>query len=127
MSRKLATLVLLTAATALTGVLPAQADDSVKGAAMIPVRLAAFATGAAVGTPIAILRKTCENTTTMSGDISDKSTNPALRITSALVILPFACFKGGLEGAYYGVANSWSNSSEKPFSAESFSLGEMKE
>jgi|688.fasta_scaffold285689_1 hypothetical protein len=126
MSRKLASL-LLAAGLASAGLLPAQADDSAKGVAMIPVRLLAFATGAVVGTPIAIVRKTCENTSVMSGDLSGKSDNPALRGASALVILPFAVFKGGLEGAYYGTANSWSNSSEKPFSADSFSLGEMKE
>lgn len=126
MSRKLASL-LLAGGLASAGFLPAQADDSAKGVAMIPVRLLAFATGAVVGTPIAIVRKTCENTTQMSSDLSGKSDNPALRGISALVILPFAVFKGGLEGAYYGTANSWAKSSEKPFSAESFSLGEMKD
>ena len=126
MSRNLASL-LLASTIAFTTFLPAHADDSAKGVAMIPVRLVAFAVGAVVGTPIAVVRKVCENTTTMSGDLSGKSDNPAVRGASALVTLPFALFKGGLEGAYYGTANSWTNSSEKPFSADSFSLGEMKD
>lgn len=126
MSRNLASLLLATT-IAFTSFLPAKADDSSKGVAMIPVRLVAFATGAVVGTPIAVVRKVCENTTTMSGDLSGKSDNALLRGTCAVVTLPFAVFKGGLEGAYYGTANSWTNSSEKPFSADSFSLGEMKE
>lgn len=123
MSRKLAPL--FAALIALSGLLPAQADDSAKGVAMIPVRLLAFATGAVIGTPIAVVRKTAENTSKMSGELAGDDGNPVLRGGAALVILPFAVFKGGLEGLYYGTANSWANSSEKPFSAESFSLGEM--
>ena len=123
MTRNLAPV--LAVCISLTSFLPAMADDSLKGAAMIPVRLLAFGVGAVVGTPIAVLRKTCENTTTMSGEIGGKD-NPALRGASALAILPFAVFKGGLEGLYYGTANSWANSSEHPFSKDSFSLGEMK-
>ncbi|MBX9725243.1 MAG: hypothetical protein K2X81_27815, partial [Candidatus Obscuribacterales bacterium] len=111
MSRNLAPI--LAVCIALAGFLPAKADgDSVKGAAMIPVRLLAFGTGAVIGTPIAVLRKTCANTTEMSGQLSGKSENPALRGVCALATLPFAVFKGGLEGLYYGTANSWSNSSE---------------
>ncbi|MBX9690482.1 MAG: hypothetical protein K2X27_27450 [Candidatus Obscuribacterales bacterium] len=123
MSRNLAPL--LAVCITLAGLLPAKADDSLKGVAMIPVRLLAFATGAVVGTPIAVVRKTASNTTEMSGELSGKSDNPLLRGGSALVILPFAVFKGGLEGLYMGTANSWKNSSEKPFSKDSFSLGDM--
>ncbi len=126
MSRNLAPLLAL--CIALAGFLPAKADgDSVKGAAMIPVRLVAFATGAVIGTPIAIVRKTCSNTTEMSGQLSGKSDNIALRGACGLATLPFAVFKGGLEGIYYGTANSWTNSSEHPFSGDSFSLGDMKD
>lgn len=124
MTRNLAPL--LAVCISLSGLLPAMADDSVKGAAMIPVRLVAFAVGAVVGTPIAVLRKTCENTSNMSEELGGKD-NPALRGASALATLPFAIFKGGLEGMYYGTANSWANSSEHPFSKDSFSLGDMKE
>lgn len=126
MSRKLAPL--LAVCISLAGLLPARADDSAKGVAMIPVRLVAFAAGAVVGTPIAVVRKTCENTSKMSGQLAgDNGDNVLLRGASALVTLPFAVFKGGLEGLYLGTANSWTNSSEKPFSAESFSLGDMKD
>ena len=127
MTRKLAPV--FAACLSLVTLIPAaKAEDSVKGAAMIPVRLVAFATGAVVGTPIAVVRYTCSNTKTMSGQISgDNSKNPLLRGTCALATLPFAVFKGGLEGMYYGTANSWSNSSEHPFSTDSFSLGEMKD
>ena len=125
MSRNLAPI--LAACIALTGFLPARADNSVNGVMMIPVRLVAFATGAVIGTPVAVVRKVAENTTTMSKQASGKSDNFFIRGTAAIVVLPFAVFKGGLEGGYLGTANSWKNSSEKPFSAESLSLGEMKD
>lgn len=125
MSRNLAPI--LAVCIALAGFLPAKADDSAKGVMMIPVRLVAFATGAVIGTPIAIVRKVAENTTNMSGQASGKSDNPLLRGVAAVFIFPFAVFKGGLEGGYLGTANSWKNSSDKPFSADSFSLGDMKE
>ena len=115
----------LAATTALAA--PAHADnDSVKGVMMIPVRLVAFAAGAVIGTPIAIVRKTAQNTGDMSESLSGKSENPLVKGVAGLAILPFAVFKGGLEGAYYGTANSWKNSSEHPFSKDSFSMGEME-
>lgn len=125
MSRNLAPI--LAACIALAGLVPAKADDSVKGVMMIPVKLVAFTAGAVVGTPIAIVRKVAENTSTMSGDASGKSDNVAVRTVAGVAMLPFAIFKGGLEGGYLGTANSWKNSSEKPFSADSFSLGDMKD
>lgn len=113
---------------AFSGLLPAKADDSVKGAAMIPVRIIAFAAGAVVGTPIAVLRYSCKNTTDMSGQLAkENDKNPLLRGACAVSTLPFAVMKGGLEGVYHGTANSWENSSEHPFSGDSFSLGEIKE
>jgi hypothetical protein len=119
---------MLAVCIALAGFLPAKADDSsAKGVAMIPVRLVAFATGAVIGTPIAVVRKVAENTVTMSGQATGKTDNVLLRGVAGVVVLPFALFKGGIEGGYLGTANSWENSSEKPFSAESFSLGEMKD
>jgi hypothetical protein len=62
----------------------------------------------------------------MSGEASKNSTNPLLRVTTAACIFPMAAFKGGIEGSVLGTENSWKNSSEKPFSADSFSLGELK-
>lgn len=124
MSRKLA-LVLATSIT-MIGLAPAKADgDSVKGAMMIPVKAVAFVAGAAVGTPIAIVRKTASNDKAMAGQLSGKD-NPLVTGAAGLVCLPFAVFKGGLEGSVAGVQNSWKNSSEKPFSGESFSLGDME-
>lgn len=125
MSRKLG--LILATCISMVSVLPANADsDAAKGALMIPVKAVAFVAGVGVGTPIAIVRKSASNTKTMTGDISGKnSDNPILVGTSGLVVLPFALFKGGLEGMYYGVANSWKNSSEHPFSSDSFSLGDM--
>lgn len=107
--------------------LPARADDGgLHGIMMIPVRLVAFGAGAVVGTPIAIVRKIAENDKDMANSAAGDDANPLLKGGAMLVTLPFAVFKGGLEGAYWGVSNSWTNSSEKPFSGESFSLGEMK-
>lgn len=127
MSRNLAPVLAVCIALAGFLPLPAKADDSAKGVAMIPVRLVAFATGAVIGTPIAVVRKVAENATTMSGEATGHTDNILLRGVAGIVCMPFAVFKGGLEGGVMGTENSWKNSSEKPFSAESFSLGEMKE
>ena len=117
----------LVLATSITffGLTPAQADDSVKGALMIPVKAVAFVAGVGVGTPIAIVRKTASNDKSMAGQLSDKD-NVLLRGASSIVCLPFAVFKGGLEGSVAGVQNSWKNSSEHPFSTDSMSLGDME-
>lgn len=125
MSRKFA--LVLAASITMLGFAPAQADgDSAKGALMIPVKAVAFVAGAGVGTPIAIVRKVASNDKSMAGQLSGKSSdNPLMMGATGLVCLPFAVFKGGLEGSVAGVQNSWKNSSEKPFSGESFSLGDM--
>lgn len=125
MSRKHA-LVLATAISIL-GLSPAKADDdAIKGAFMIPVKAVAFVAGVGIGTPIAVIRKTASNEKSMTGEISGKnSDNPLMVGTSGLVVMPFAVFKGSLEGMVAGVQNSWKNSSEKPFSSDSFSLGDM--
>lgn len=104
----------------------ADGDGGLHGVMMLPVRVVAFGVGAVVGTPIAIVRKTAENTHEMATEASGKSDNPLMVGACGLATLPFAVFKGGLEGTYYGTANSWKNSSEKPFSLDSFSLGEME-
>lgn len=112
--------------TALATPAMADGDGGMHGAVMLPVRIVAFGVGAVVGTPIAIIRKTAENTHEMATEASGKSDNKLLVGVAGIAILPFAVFKGGLEGGYYGTANSWKNSSEKPFSLASFSMGEME-
>lgn len=105
----------------------AEAPDVAKALVMTPVRLVAFGAGAVVGTPIAVLRKTYQNTMSTSETMTGKNDNKFLTAGACVLALPVGMFTGTLEGAYLGTKNSWMNSSEHPFGKDSFSLGEMKE
>ncbi|HEY9867571.1 MAG TPA: hypothetical protein V6D08_00065 [Candidatus Obscuribacterales bacterium] len=105
----------------------ADGGEAARKAAMVPVRLAAFATGVVFGTPIAIVRKIAENTADATKSAAGGSDNKLKLAAGSLVGLPVGIFTGSLEGAWLGWSNSWEHSSEKPFGKESFSLGELKE
>ena len=104
-----------------------EAPDVAKSLVLTPVRLVAFGVGAVVGTPIAILRKSYQDTSSTAEQISGKSDNKFKTAGAYLFAWPVGVFTGTLEGTYLGTKNSWMNSSEHPFSKDSFSLGEMKD
>ncbi len=114
----------------LCSLLPVAAADSseiCKSALMVPIKAVAFVSGVVFGTPIAVVRKTAENTMNAADRITGKSDNMFCKACAGLLMLPVGIFTGSIEGVYWGTANSWINSSEKPFCKESFSLGEMKD
>lgn len=116
---------------ALTLAAPARADDLngdgvAKSLGATTWRLAVWSCGTVIGTPIAVLRKTFDNTVETTQNLAGKD-NPALKYTSPLVGLPVGIFTGSLEGLWLGPSNSWENSVEKPFSKELISLGELKD
>jgi hypothetical protein len=100
-----------------------EAPDVAKALVKTPVRLVAFGAGAVVGTPIAVLRKSYQNTMSTAGEKSDSKLKQA---GAYALCLPVGIFTGTAEGVYLGTKNSWMNSSEHPFGKDSFSLGEMK-
>lgn len=113
----------------LLGLTPAHAADigsAAKFAAKMPVEFASFCTGAVFGTPIAVARKTAQNSVKATKDASGNSDNKGKLAAASLIGLPVGIFTGSIEGVYWGLANSWTNSS-KPFSKDAFSLGEMKD
>lgn len=92
----------------------------------LPRRLAAFAAGVVIGTPIAIARKCVQQTVNATHDIVGDSTNPLFVLPAGALSLPYAVLGGTLEGVYTGAINAWVNSDDDPFGKDSFSLGEME-
>lgn len=108
------------------------ASDSVgemaKNAAMFPVTLAGVGTAMVVGTPIAITRQVSvrirEYTGTMADNIGGKEHFPP-NLFASFMSVPFGTLVGTAEGIYYGPKNAVGKGWEKPFSVDSFSLGDM--
>jgi hypothetical protein len=87
-----------------------------------------FTTGVVIGTPIAVVRHSYQDTVEGNRDLLGQSKNFFTYLFFPLattVSLPFGCFSGALEGAFYGPWNSAKYADEKPYSKESFSLGSM--
>lgn len=111
--------------------LPARADsvnDMAKNSAMFPLKALAVGSAAAVGTPIAVTRQVCvrirEFTGTFADQMGGKEDFPPNLFASFLSV-PFGTIVGAAEGLYYGPKNAVVHGVEKPFSQDSFSLGEI--
>lgn len=104
---------------------PSHADAGEMGKALIkfPITMTSFAAGTAVGTPIAIMRKSMSNTKETYGNYSDGG---FVKKSGGMVIAPgVGVVKGSAQGIMIGPKNAWSNSSEHPFSKDVFSLGDL--
>jgi len=119
-------------ALGLGSALPASADESkemLKNVGMFPVRTLALGAGLLVGTPIAISRRTADRCSEYTGNFADKIGGkdhlPPVLFASVLGV-PFGVIAGTSEGVYLGGKNAIANCVEKPFSKESFSLGELE-
>jgi hypothetical protein len=115
------------AAFLISGVIaaPSNADAGEMGKAMIkfPITMTSFAAGTAIGTPIAIIRKSSSNTKETYGNYSDGG---MLKKGGGLMIAPsVGIMKGSYQGIQLGPKNAWANSSEHPFSKDVFSLGDL--
>ena len=102
--------------------------DVVNGLSYTGTKLLKCSVGLAVGTPIAVLRKTLRTTHDTSKSIAGD--NEAAAIATEALCLPVGIFVGGLKGIGWSVENSWKNSEyKKPFDIQKdlFSLGKLDE
>lgn len=106
------------------------AENHIRQTALIPVKIASFATGVVIGTPIAIAR--CEasrmNTYTESFkkefDRNDKWISPTMALSVPGQTLRAAGTVG--EGVLNGVGNALFGSLEAPFTETVYSLKDLK-
>ena len=89
-----------------------------------PLRAPGFSAGVLVGTPIAILRQCSGNVLNATRGQWESNKNPILLVPALCLGVPGGVLSGFLDGVWVGPANAWVNA-DKPFSKESFSLGEM--
>lgn len=101
-----------------------------KQAVMLPVRMTAIAGSVVVGTPVAIVRRSgvrCVGfTESFADNIGGKEHIVPMGMAS-LMGVPFGLLVGAGEGVYAGPKNAVSHGWEKPFSLDSFSMGEELE
>lgn len=111
--------------------LPARADsvnDMAKNTAMFPVKVLAVGTAAAVGTPIAVTRQVAVRIREFTGEFADKiggKEDFPPNLFASVLSIPFGTLVGAAEGMYYGPKNAVVHGVEKPFSQDSFSLGDI--
>lgn len=105
--------------------------DVINGLSFTGARLVKCSLGLALGTPVAVVRKTLRTTHDTAKDITGDNKNEACSIlTEALVLPTVGVFVGGIEGLGWSVSNSWNNSEHKKpfdFKKELFSLGSLEE
>ncbi len=92
----------------------------------LPKNVPAFLAGWVVGTPIAIARMSKREIIAATRDLVGDTSNPILLGAGGVLGVPAGLMSGGMYGAYAGVADSWVNANDNPYSKDSFSLGEMK-
>jgi len=101
-------------------------NDAIQEAMLLPAKGLSLASGLTVGTAIAIVRKSADNsvsaTTSLVGD--GKDFVPAWMAASVFGI-PAGIVSGTVEGTQIGVKNAIA-SVDNPFSLDSLSLGDLK-
>lgn len=109
---------------------PAHAEkegEMAKQALLLPVRMTAIGSGMVVGIPVAITRRSSnrciEFTQTFADNIGGKEHIIPMAMASIMGV-PFGLVVGSAEGVHAGGKNAISSGWEKPFSLDSFSLGE---
>lgn len=97
----------------------------IDGVSFTTFKLVKFGIGASIGVPVAMVRKSLHSTGKTAEAVTGKSDNGPLVVAAEAVLLPAGVFKGSIEGLGYGVGNSWKTADhDKPFSKETFSLGD---
>lgn len=120
----------LLALLALTLNTPAFAESEgsmAKQTLMLPVRMVAIGTGMAVGIPVAIVRRTGSRSVEFSEKFADNIGGKEHMIPlgmASLMGVPFGMVVGTAEGMYSGGRNSINHGWEKPFSLETYSMGD---
>ena len=110
--------------------LSAQADGGMmKNVAMFPVKVLGVGCGEVIGVPMATIRKCSMRyksyTDNMADKIGGKECMPPVVFASVLTI-PAGLVVGTGEGVFYGTKNAINHGFDKPFSEDSFSLGELE-
>jgi len=104
--------------------------DVVNGLSFTGARMVRLTLGLAVGTPVAVLRKTLRQTHDTSKNVAGDHNEACCLLTEALMLPTVGVFVGGLEGVGWSVGNSWKYSEHKKpfdFKKEMFSLGSLDE
>lgn len=101
----------------------ADAGEMAKAVFKFPIIVTSFAAGTAVGTPIAMVRKSSADTK----EYADKWGDGGFikKTGGTMAALPAGMMRGTFEGAVLGPKNAWKNSAEHPFSKDCFSLGDL--
>ena len=117
----------LAIATAVQSPARADAGEALAKAAKVPIAITAFSFGTVFGTPIAVSRKSFQNTAETTNNIFGDDANPVIKGGGGLLLgLPIGLFTGTLEGMYLGVKNAALGASgDTPFGSETFSLGDL--
>ncbi len=98
-----------------------------KQALMLPVRMVAMGSGMVMGIPVAIVRRSGARSVGFTESFADNIGGKEHMIPmgmASLMGVPFGVMVGTAEGVYSGGRNYISHGWEKPFSLESFSMGE---
>ena len=88
----------------------------------------AVGSGMAVGVPLAMAKRMAFRSINITNQFADQigghENLPPVMFASVLGV-PFGLICGGAEGAYLGSKNAIAHGVEKPFSKESFSMGDI--
>ena len=94
------------------------------GIGKYPARALSFILGAAVGIPVAIVKKTPGEVMTATKDLVGETDNPFILVPAGIVFgVPAGLLSGTLLGTFVGAKNALF--SDEPFSKESFSLDDL--
>ncbi len=106
-------------------VTPAFADgDGVLSVVVgMPLKGASVATSMVIGIPVAILRKSTENTKDETNKLAGDNGNFVMKGLAGLVGLPIGIVSGTIDGSQSGFKNSLK--CDKPFTKEQFSFGDL--
>lgn len=91
-----------------------------------PARLASTVVGSIVGVPVSIVRKTKSEVISATKELVDNSSNKWYLAAASPIGLCGGIVSGCFQGVVYGPYNAWKYSTDQPFAAETFSLGDSK-
>lgn len=126
MSPKQSLLVIVVLSTCFA--LPVNAESAKSFAGNLPQRIASFAAGAAIGTPIALVRCTKREVvkqTKVAFNLGGVRPKPLGYFSAAFFGIPSGIMSGAICGLSDGVLDSVRGAKDEPFGKESFSLDKL--
>lgn len=120
--RRVLTAALLAIGLTASSFTAAQAQGNAQGQAG---RVASFLVGWVVGTPINIVRTQIKDVRGFTHDFVGDSTNPIMWGVAVPLCFTSGVAEGLMEGVLTAPLNAWKFSGTAPFSAETFSLGDI--